>query len=138
MQRAPLQFTFVLLLAICFTASTTLVGQEDTPPNQSDKILGDMELIDRVDVLRQQLESPSIAQRDKAQQELIALGTRVLDHLDPADPAEATDLIQRISKVRTGTRKNSCCHRYEVFPSHTRWKNDRRRSTRGIEETNWQ
>ena len=105
MQRAPLQFTFVLLLAICFTASTTLVGQEDTPPNQSDKILGDMELIDRVDVLRQQLESPSIAQRDKAQQELIALGTRVLDHLDPADPAEATDLIQRISKVRTELEK---------------------------------
>ena len=71
MQRSPLQFAVTLLIAICFTSPFALVGQEesprDTPPNQQDKVLGDMELIDRVDVLRQQLESPSIPQRDKAQ-----------------------------------------------------------------------
>eukprot|EP01043_Picozoa_sp_COSAG02_P127965 COSAG02_NODE_65379_length_258_cov_0.647799_1_plen_69_part_10 len=69
MQRAPLQFAVTLLIAISFTSPFALVGQEesprDTPPNQQDKVLGDMELIDRVDVLRQQLESPSIPQRDK-------------------------------------------------------------------------
>eukprot|EP01047_Picozoa_sp_COSAG01_P087485 COSAG01_NODE_20154_length_967_cov_66.230415_2_plen_154_part_01 len=109
MQRSPLQFAVTLLIAISFTSPFALVGQEesprDTPPNQQDKVLGDMELIDRVDVLRQQLESPSIPQRDKAQQELIALGIRVLDHLDPAEPTEATDVIQRIGKVRTELEK---------------------------------
>lgn len=109
MQRSLLQFAFVLLMAICFTGPSALVGQEDTsqdtPPSRQEEVLGDMELIDRVDVLRRQLESPSIPERDKSQQELIGLGIRVLDHLDPAEPSEATDLIQRISKVRTELEK---------------------------------
>jgi hypothetical protein len=64
-----------------------------------------MALIDRVDMLRQQLESPSIPQRDEAQKELLELGIRVLDHLDPAEPTAASDVIQRISKVRTELEK---------------------------------
>lgn len=109
MQRSLIQFTFVLLMTIGFTGPLALVGQEDssqdTPPGRQEEVLGDMELIDRVDVLRRQLESPSIPERDKAQQELIGLGIRVLDHLDPAEPSEATDLIQRISMVRTELEK---------------------------------
>ena len=109
MQRSPLQFAAALLLAICFVSPLALVGQEklpqDTPPAKPARVLGDMELIDRVDTLRPQLESPSIPQRDKAQQELIDLGIRVLDHLDPAEPTAATDVIQRISKIRTELEK---------------------------------
>jgi hypothetical protein len=107
MHYSPLQFVTVLLTALCFACPSALLGQEN-PPQDTGKqspVLGDMELIDRVDMLRQQLESPSIPQRDEAQKELLELGIRVLDHLDPAEPTAASDVIQRISKVRTELEK---------------------------------
>lgn len=107
MHYSPLQFVTVLLAALCFACPSALFGQEN-PPQDTGKqapVLGDMALIDRVDVLRQQLESPSIPQRDEAQKELLELGIRVLDHLDPAEPTAASDVIQRINKVRTELEK---------------------------------
>lgn len=109
MQYSSLQSAAALLMAICFAAPLALVGQEkphqDTPPANQARVLCDMELIDRVDVLRQQLESPFIPQRDKAEQELLDLGIRVLDHLDPAEPTATTDVFERISKVRSELEK---------------------------------
>lgn len=70
-------------------------GDQDPPPR-----LSDMELIERVEVLQRQLESAEIPRRDAAEQELVQLGIRVLDYLEPPTEQTPTDAIRRTNAVR--------------------------------------
>ena len=67
--------------------------------------LSDMELIERVEVLQRELESPLIPKRDAAQKELIRLGVRVLDYLESTTEKTPTDTIQRTNLVRAALEK---------------------------------
>jgi hypothetical protein len=72
---------------------------------QEPQELSDMELIERVEILQRELESPSIPKRDAAQKELIRLGVRVLDYLESTTEKTPTDAVQRTNQVRAALEK---------------------------------
>ena len=79
--------------------STTQTAQNN------DQELSDMELIERVEILQRQLESAEIPKRDAAEKELIGLGIRVLDYLEPTNDKTPSDAVLRTNQVRTALEK---------------------------------
>lgn len=67
--------------------------------------LSDMQLIERVEILQRELESPEIPKRDAAQKELIRLGVRVLDYLESTNDKTPTDAVKRTNLIRTELEK---------------------------------
>ena len=72
---------------------------------QSDEVLSDMELIEKVAELQRALEAAEIPKRDAAEKELVALGVRVLDYLEPPSDKTPTDAIARTNRVRLALEK---------------------------------
>jgi hypothetical protein len=79
----------VALLFVAVSLSSPVRGQDE-----------EMALIDRVAFLQHQLQSDKIAVRDAAEEELLKLGPRVLDHLEPVDNDTPTDIVQRLQRIR--------------------------------------
>ncbi len=79
----------------------------DSEPHREDdrQDLSDMELIERVEILQRELESPVIPKRAAAQSELIRLGVRVLDYLEPTNEKTPSDAVQRTNQVRAALEK---------------------------------
>ncbi|MFK7766602.1 MAG: hypothetical protein AB8B55_05225 [Mariniblastus sp.] len=67
--------------------------------------LSDMELIEKVGFLQNELESAEIPKRDAAEKELIELGVRVLDYLEPTTDKTTSDATARISRIRLALEK---------------------------------
>ena len=78
---------FVLVAGLC-------VAQED-----------ELEMMDSVARLQKELNSDSVAQRDKAEEELLKLGPAILEFLETADNESTTDYRNRLSRVRTKLEK---------------------------------
>lgn len=76
-----------------------------TSPLQDDEI-DEMKLIQQLDDLQIQLESPDITERDEAERQLISLGPLVLDYLDVPEQL-STDAKQRIARVRRELEKQA-------------------------------
>jgi hypothetical protein len=86
--EAMMRWLFTLvILTLCFSAPVR--GQDD-----------EMALIDRVAFLQHQLQSDKTAERDAAEKELLDLGPKVLDHLEPVDNRTPTDIVQRLQRIR--------------------------------------
>ncbi|MFT5299988.1 MAG: hypothetical protein ACI87E_000754 [Mariniblastus sp.] len=83
----------------------TVEQQGEQEPQKQEPELSDMELIEHVAFLQRQLESPEIPKRDAAEKELISLGVRVLDYLEPATDKTPTDAAQRTTSVRLALEK---------------------------------
>ena len=86
----------LIFLASIFLASLFA----DSAIAQSDQ-LNEMELIERISELQDQLDAEQLSQRDAAEQELIQLGSFVLDHLDDPSGEMPQDKVERLSRVRT-------------------------------------
>ena len=78
--------------------TSTSLGQEEK--KQEKRVLSDMELVEHVAFLQRELESPEIPKRDAAEKELIELGVRVLDYLEPVTEKTPSDAVARIGNVR--------------------------------------
>lgn len=103
MSRPSLFQVLVLFLTTFVLAShtPTLVYAQQTGKTE----LSDMELIERVAFLQRELEAAEVPKRDAAEKELIALGERVLDYLEPPTADTPSDAIDRTTRVRTTLEK---------------------------------
>jgi hypothetical protein len=68
-------------------------------PQADQEPVDEMKVIDQLDQLQKQLESPDGNRRAEAEREIIELGPVVLDHLDPA-PNASTDASLAIARIR--------------------------------------
>ncbi len=87
-----------IVLMILSIQTSSVWGQEKPE-------LSDMELIERVTILQRELESPEVSKRDAAEKELIELGVRVLDYLEPTTKKTPTDAVERTNRVRQALEK---------------------------------
>jgi len=69
-----------------------------------DEEVDEMKLMQQIDQLQQQLESPDITLRDEAEQKLLQLGPNVLDYLEFSDQ-HSTDAKARIGRIRLQLEK---------------------------------
>ncbi len=102
----------VLILGFSTQFSPLALGQEskkddDTPQASAkeERELSDMELIEKVEYLQRQLQAAEIPKRDAAEKELISLGVRVLDFLEPTTEKTPSDAANRASRVRVALEK---------------------------------
>jgi hypothetical protein len=75
------------------------VYQEAADENEDE-----MKLIERLDQLQLQLDSPELDQRDAAEKEILKLGLKVLDYLETPQDA-SSDVLLRIGRVRSELEK---------------------------------
>jgi hypothetical protein len=81
------------MLGALILLTAALIGADDRAETTSD-------LAGRVRQLVRQLDSPQLGQRDAAEEELVRLGTKVLDFLPRSvDPARA-EVAQRVGRIR--------------------------------------
>jgi len=86
---------FILLATVWSGAIMPCLGQQD-----------EMEIIERVTVLLDQLKSPEVAQRDKAQAEILTLGPVALDQIE-VDENSTTDFRARVAAIRKQLEKEA-------------------------------
>ena len=84
------------LTIIWLAGATSIFAQED-----------ELELIDSVSRLQTELDSDLVADRDKAEAELLKLGPQILAYLAPASDESTTDFKQRLTRIRTTLEKAS-------------------------------
>ena len=82
----------VVFLSICLASSG--YAQEE-----------DLELIDSVTRLQKQLNADEVADRDVAEKELLELGPKILEFMDPVKEDDTTDLRERVTRIRTTLEK---------------------------------
>ena len=86
---------FGLLIAVVHGAALPCPGQQD-----------EMEIIERVAILLDQLKSPEVARRDKAQAEILTLGPVALDQIE-LDDNSTTDFRTRVAEIRKQLEKEA-------------------------------
>ena len=79
---------------------TPLETADDESAQDQKQELSDMELIERVAFLQREIEAAEIPKRDAAEKELMELGVRVLDYLEPTTDKTPTDAVTRTNKIR--------------------------------------
>jgi hypothetical protein len=97
-----IRFLLIVYVAIALPhyGFSRIIVQESTREE-----LSDMELIERVAELQRELESAEVPKRDSAEKELVQLGIRVLDYLEPATKKTPSDAVQRINRIRIELEK---------------------------------
>ncbi|MEE2827460.1 MAG: hypothetical protein VYE64_12610 [Planctomycetota bacterium] len=93
--RSGALIRFGLLIAVVHGAAQTAPGQQD-----------EMEIIERVAILLDQLKSPEVARRDKAQAEILTLGPVALDQIE-LDDNSTTDFRTRVAEIRKQLEKEA-------------------------------
>ena len=83
----------ILLLASFVSLAAAAVAQTEQ--------LEEMDLIERVSELQDQLDAEQLSERDAAEEELIELGFRALDHLDDPSDEMPLDKVERLARVRS-------------------------------------
>lgn len=83
-------------------ASNNLVGAVclQEPEEGESPAAIDPELQRRVRLLLRQLNADELAQRDQAERDLLAIGTKVLDYLPPELEGQSAELKERMTRVR--------------------------------------
>ena len=102
-EDAVIRFQICLWL-LAFSIPLTVVVAPCSRAWAQEEELG---LIDKIETLQQQLASDDVAERDKAEAELISMGPSVLDYLEASGEDAPTDLRERVTRVRTTLEKSA-------------------------------
>ena len=97
-----IRFLLIVCAAVVLPQSgfCCLIIQEPTRD-----VLSEMELMERVAELQRDLVSPEISRRDSAEKELVRLGIRVLDYMEPATSKTPSDAVERLNRIRIELEK---------------------------------
>ena len=79
----------LLLIGLMLIPTGGLIAQQD-----------EMELINKITALQEKLESQQVSERDAAEKELLEIGVKVLDYMEPVDDKTTTDTRERIARIR--------------------------------------
>ncbi len=97
--RWLLKILLLASLAVILPFAVLPIARAEPPVAQADQ-LDEMDLIERVSELQDQFDDERISQRDAAEQALIKLGPRALDHLDDPSDDMPLDKTERLARVR--------------------------------------
>ena len=79
----------LLLAGLLLLPAGSLFAQQD-----------EMELINQITELQEKLESQKVSERDDAEKQLLEIGVKVLDYLEPIDDKTTTDKRERMARIR--------------------------------------
>lgn len=91
----------LIKILICISIGLTIL------PHNAGAQEDEMEIINQITKLQDQLESQKVSERDQAEKELIAMGPKALDYLEPPTDEMTTDARERLAKVRKELEKKS-------------------------------